>query len=121
MALPFLRLQCTVGLFAPKWRGYSLPTGYKTHEYTHPLVHYRYALLKKSATSGQRQTEVSATGSTNQRATEINYKRTWYKAAQGMNLMVSQKEEKPKHALRYLDQLDKDIKFSPAKVNDYGL
>jgi hypothetical protein len=51
--------------------------------------------------------------------TEINYERTPFKAGWGMNLMVSMKAEKPKHALGYLDKLDKNIKSNPDKMNEH--
>lgn len=130
------------------------PTGYKTHEYIHPLVNYRRTLLKKwdlldeysqknhplfgwerkirtEKDGSQRYWWYKPKGGEADRLpewcilphtkTEMNYERTWYNAAQGMNLLVGQNEENPKHAPGYLEKLDKDIKFNPDKMNDYEL
>lgn len=129
-------------------------TGYKTHEYIHPLVDYRKTLLEKwdldnwnqryhplfgwkrkirtEKDGSQRYWWYKPGGGEADRLPEwcilpdtkakINYERTWYKAAQGMNLVVSlKKDEKPKHAPGYLEKLDKDIRVNSDKMNDYEL
>jgi hypothetical protein len=141
------------------------PTGFKTHEYIHPLVHYRNTLLGKWDLDGDEYSQkkhplagwkrelrveqdgysrywwYAPSGVENDRLPEwcilphtakgMNYERTWYSAAQGLNRDCSvQKDEKsapktvkssPKHQAGYLEELDKKIKFDPEKLNDYEL
>lgn len=57
-------------------------------------------------------------------AKDVNYERTWYTTAQGLNQQISiKKDEKasPKHEAGYLEDLDKKIRFDPKKMNDYEL
>lgn len=126
------------------------PTGFKTHEYIHPVVHYRHLILKKwdvvdwnqqhPLVNWNRSIPPEKDGSKRywwyrpggddadrlpewcilpDTKVEINYERTWYKAAQDMNLAVS--IQKVKHQPGFLEELDGQIKFEPKRINEWEL
>lgn len=123
------------------------PTKFKTHEYIHPLVQYRKTVLTKwdkwdwntehplngwtrkirPANDGSQRYWWHRGGSDTDRLPEwcilpdtkeeINYERTWYTAAQSMNLEVSVRQHLP----AFLEELDKETRFQPKRINEWEM
>ncbi|KAJ4990197.1 peptidoglycan binding domain containing protein [Stagonosporopsis vannaccii] len=127
---------------------HDAPTKFKTCEYIHPLVEYRHLVLNRwdkwewdtdhPLKDWRRAARTEDDGSRRfwwyrpgggdddrlpewcilpDTKVEINYERTWYEATKKMNSNNSKKKQVP----GYLEQLDKEIKFEPKRINEWEL